>query len=89
MAARLILTKHLLIRLAERKISLTWVERVATSPDWTEPGPGDPEITRAFGRVEESGGKVLRVAYTERSNGRYVLTAHFDAKQTRRRGRCV
>jgi hypothetical protein len=55
MAARLVLTKHLLIRLAERKIPLAWVERVAVSPDRTEPDPRDPEVTRAFGRIEEAG----------------------------------
>jgi hypothetical protein len=89
MATRLVLTKLLLIRLAERKIPLAWIERVAASPDRTEPDPRDPEVTRAFGRIKEAGGKVLRVAYIDRADGRHVLSGHFDAKQTRRRGRCA
>jgi hypothetical protein len=89
MAIPLILTKHLMIRLAERNIPLAWVERVAASPDWTEPDPRDPEVTRAFGRIKQAGGKVLRVMYADRADGRYLLSGHFDAKQTRRRGRCV
>jgi hypothetical protein len=89
MAARLVLTKHLSIRLAERKVPLAWIERVAASPDWTEPDPRDPEVTWAFGRIREAGGKVLRVAYADRFDSRYILSGHFDAKQTPRRGRCA
>jgi hypothetical protein len=89
MAFPLVLTRHLLIRLAERQISLIWIERVAGSPDWTEPDPRDPEVTRAFGRIKEAGGRILRVADADRPDGRYVLTGHFDEKQTRRRGRCA
>jgi len=85
MAPPLVLTKHLLIRLAERNIPLAWVERVAVSPDWTETEPRSPEVTRAFGRIKEAGGKVLRVAYADRPDGRYVLSSHFDARPTRRR----
>ena len=89
MALPLVLTKHLLTRLAERKIPLAWVERVAASPDWTEPDPRDPEVTRGFGQIKEAGGKVLRVAYADRPDGRHVLSGHFDAKQTRGRRRCA
>lgn len=86
MVPPLVLTKHLLARLAERKILLAWVERVVMSPDWTEKDPRDPEITRAYSRIKEAGGKVLRVAYIDRPDGRHVLSGHFDEKQTRRRG---
>jgi len=42
--------------------------------------PRSPEVTRAFGRIREAGGKVLRVAYVDRPDGRYVLSSHFDAR---------
>jgi Domain of unknown function (DUF4258) len=88
MVPPLVLTKHLRARLAERSIPLDWVERIALKPEWTERDRRDPEIIRAFGRIKEARRKVLRVAYADRPDGRYVLSAHFDEMQTRRHGRC-
>jgi hypothetical protein len=89
MVRSLILTQHLLIRLGEREIPIAWVERVALAPAWKEPDPHDRNVTRAFGRIQEAEGKVLRVAYVDRADGRHVLSAHFDAKETRRRRSCA
>jgi hypothetical protein len=89
MVRPLILTKHLLIRLGERRIPIAWVERVVLGPAWKELDPHDRSVTRAFGRIQEAEGKVLRVAYIDRADGRHVLSAHFDAKETRRRRSCA
>jgi uncharacterized protein YuzE len=73
MVPPLVLTKHLLARLAERKILLAWVERVVMSPDWTEKAPRDFEITGLFADQRGRGGKVLRVAYIDRPDGRHAF----------------
>jgi hypothetical protein len=74
MAARLVLTKHPACR-AQHTFGLGQAR--GASPNWIEPDPRDPEVTRAFGRIKEAGGKVLRVAYSDRLDGRYVLLWSF------------
>ena len=63
--------------MAERGLSQSWVERVAAAPEWTEPDPR-VGVVRAFGRIAEAGGRVLRVAIVERGGTRVVLSAMFD-----------
>jgi uncharacterized protein YuzE len=86
MALRLVLTGHLWVRLAERWIPLIGLKRVAGSPNWTEPDPHDPGVTRAFGRIKEAGGKILRVAYADGPDGDTLSRA---ISTTSRRGDAV
>jgi hypothetical protein len=58
---RLHLTGHVIDELSERGVERQWVERVATEPEWIEPSRARAGVDLRFGRIEEAGGKVLRV----------------------------
>ena len=77
------LTRHLLDGLRERGLERGWVERVARSPDWIEPSRSRAAVSLRFGRIDEAGGKILRVTTIEEDGVRVVITAHFDRKATR------
>jgi Domain of unknown function (DUF4258) len=76
--------KHALDQIGDRRLDPAWVERVALSPDWSEPDP-QPGVTRHYGAVPEFGGRVLRVVAADRGDERHVLTVHFDRGARRRR----
>ena len=61
------------------------MERIAFSPDWTDPDPTDPDLTRAFGMVAEAENRILRVVFVDRAGERVVVTVHFDRNAARRR----
>ena len=75
------LTRHLVDGLRERGLERGWVERVAQDPDWIEPSRA--EVQLRFGRIDEAGGKILRVTTIDEAGVRVVITAHFDRKATR------
>ncbi|MEI8393687.1 MAG: DUF4258 domain-containing protein [Rhodospirillaceae bacterium] len=77
-------TTHALTVILERGLSPDQVKRVLASPDWLEPDATQSDVTLAFGRLLEKGGRVLRVAYVEQDGSRRVLTAFLD--RTRRHG---
>jgi hypothetical protein len=64
--------------LSERGIERAWVETVLRAPEWDEADPKDARAHRAFGRIGEAKGKVLRVVYTNLGDERLVITAFFD-----------
>jgi hypothetical protein len=64
--------------IAERFILVEWIERVVTAPEKTAPDLGDPQRTCAFGKIDEFGGRWLRVVYVETSEMKWVITAFFD-----------
>lgn len=72
------LSAHAMTVMAERGILQTWVERVLTSPEHTEPDATDPLLRHALGRVPERGDRVLRVVYNETVRPWRVVTAYFD-----------
>jgi hypothetical protein len=69
--------------LSERRLERAWVERVATATEWVEPSRSRAGATLRFGRIDEAGGKVLRVTTIDENEVRVVVTAHFDRKATR------
>jgi hypothetical protein len=76
---------HAAVVAKNRNIAQTWIEKVALSPEWTEPDPSAPELTRAFGAIPEAGNRVLRVVYADRAGERLVITVHFDRGALARR----
>ena len=72
------LTAHAEARLARRALEPAWIERTVHEPQWREPDPSDPAVERRFRRIDEAGGRILRVACVETVADIRVITAMFD-----------
>jgi hypothetical protein len=79
---KLVMRKHALDQIADRKLDRAWVERVALRPEWTQPDD-KPGVMRHYGAIPEFGYRVLRVVVVDRGLERHVLTAHFDRGASR------
>ena len=75
---KVVLTHHAELKLQERGLRLDWVKRTARNPLWVEPEPNDKSAERRFGRIDEFGGRMLRVVCVETENTIRVITALFD-----------
>jgi hypothetical protein len=71
-------TAHAEVRLARRGLSREWVEAAVEAPQWWEPDPGDAAVERRFRRIDDAGGRILRVACVETGDEIRVITALFD-----------
>jgi hypothetical protein len=80
---RLHVTRHVMQGFSERRLERAWIEQVATSAEWVEPSRSRPGAMLRFGRIDEAGGKVLRVTTIDENEVRVVITAHFDRAATR------
>jgi hypothetical protein len=71
-------TDHAELRVARRGLQRDWIEAAVREPQWREPEPDDPEVERRFRRIDEAGGRILRVACVETETEIRVITAMFD-----------
>lgn len=78
MPKQVVLSSHALHMIAERSIEAEWVERVIAAPEKISPDLNDPVRRCAFGRIDEFGGRWLRVVYVETNDATRVITAFFD-----------
>lgn len=74
------LSKHAAHVVAERGITMAWIEAVFTNPSRTESDPADPELIHAIARVPEFGGRVLRVVYNPTVTPPRIVTVFFDRR---------
>ncbi len=72
------LTAHAATVMAERGISVEWLERVLTHPERTEDDQRDPQLRHAVGRIAEYGDRHLRVIYNVTVSPWRVVTVYFD-----------
>jgi uncharacterized DUF497 family protein len=72
------LSKHAQECMAERGISMEWVERVLFKPTLVESDPKDPTLNRAFGVIPENGNRVLRVVYNHTTAPWNIVSVFFD-----------
>jgi len=72
------LSEHARHVLVERGIRLDWVGAALGEPALTEPDREDPELRHALRRIDEFGGRVLRVVYNPGQSPPRVVTAYFD-----------
>ena len=72
------LTNHAKKALAEREISVEWLERTLTTPELTLPDPDDAEVERRFRKIPEFGGRVLRVAVNTTVEPVRIVSVFFD-----------
>jgi Domain of unknown function (DUF4258) len=74
----LIFTTHALGRMTLRQIEYAWVEATIDQPEHSEPDPHDPALTRAWRRIPEHGGRVLRVVFRRSGGDIVVVSTVFD-----------
>jgi len=79
----LVLSEHAAVVIAERGLALAWIEAAIAEPDTIGPDPASPDVTRAWKRIPEAGGRVVRVVYRPLGNDILVITAFFDRKARR------
>ena len=73
-----ILSAHARLVIAERKIAIDWIERVLYNPEKIEDDNYDPQLKHSLGRIEEFGGRVLRIIYNPETKPLKIITAYFD-----------
>ncbi|HUJ85461.1 MAG TPA: DUF4258 domain-containing protein [Burkholderiales bacterium] len=73
-----VLTEHAKVVLAERDISLAWVERVLAKPQRTAVDGSDAQLRHAIAPISEHGDRHLRVIYNPSVSPWRVVTAYFD-----------
>ena len=71
-------TRHAVQVMAEREISVEWVERVVAGPAFRLPDPNDPDVERFFRRIPERDGRALRVVVNTHKAPWRVVSVFFD-----------
>lgn len=74
------ITKHAQQAMAERKISVIWMERALSNPELVQPDPEDKSIERRFRRIPEYGDRILRVAVNTTVDPNRVVSVFFDRR---------
>lgn len=73
------LTEHARESLRKRAvIRQEWLERALSQPEMVEPDKVDPELEHRLARIDEYGGRVLRVIVNTTQNPLRVVTVYFD-----------
>lgn len=72
------LSRHAVHVMAERMVSIKWVEETVGEPALRLPDPNDPEIERFFRRIPDRDNRVLRVAVNTRVTPWRVVSVFFD-----------
>ena len=73
------LTEHAREGLQNRpNIRIEWIERILGCPELIEPDRMDPDLEHRLGRIEEYGGRVLRVIVRKNTTPLRLITFYFD-----------
>ncbi|MBN1509707.1 MAG: DUF4258 domain-containing protein [Sedimentisphaerales bacterium] len=78
------LTEHARDALEKRRVRLEWVEKALSPPEWTEKDVVDSELEHRLTRIEEFGGRILRVIVNTHAVPPRVVTAYFDQRRLNR-----
>jgi hypothetical protein len=71
-------SQHARDQLLERNLERDWVERTLLEPEFIREDPRKDGTRRAFRQIPEAGGRWLRVVYSERDEGRFIVTVFLD-----------
>ena len=74
----LIFTAHASHRMTLRAITEAWVAATIEQPELPSPDPRDPAVTRAWRRIPEHDGRVLRVVFRRDGSDIVVVSTVFD-----------
>jgi hypothetical protein len=70
--------------LLERQLERSWVLATLKAPEAVEQDPIRPGVMRAFRRIPERGGRIMRVAYVDAGDSIRILTVFLDRRRRRR-----
>ena len=79
------LTAHAAQMTRRREIELTWIEDTLRNPTAQRADERDPSLKLSFRKIEQAGGKWLRVVYRMDNFTHLVVTAFFDRNQEKRK----
>jgi hypothetical protein len=74
----LILTRHARDNIVRDAIDPAWIETTVRHPTALMVDPHDPTLSRAWRRIPERGGRVLRVVFRPAGADIVVVTVFFD-----------
>jgi hypothetical protein len=74
----LILTRHARDNIVRDAIDPAWIETTVRQPTALMVDPHDPTLSRAWRRIPERGGRVLRVVFRPAGADTVVVTVFFD-----------
>jgi hypothetical protein len=74
----LILIRHARDNIVRDAIDPVWIETAVRYPTALMDDPHDPTLSRAWRRIPERGGRVLRVVFRPAGADIVVVTAFFD-----------
>lgn len=77
------LTKHAIEAIEKRKINLNWLKKAFSSPEWTEQDSIDDVLEHGLSRIQEFGGRILRVIVNTSVSPPKIITVYFDRKRTK------
>lgn len=75
---------HALDAADRRGVQQEWALRTIEAPEEAQPDPGHRTWMRAFRRIPEFGGRVLRVVYEEQHGAIVIVTVVWDRNAGRR-----
>ena len=74
----IVLTKHIAREMANRRITLDFIERAIATPQRCTPDPNDSALTRSYKTIPEFGDRVLRVVHRPEGDNIKIVTVHWD-----------
>lgn len=80
----LILTRHARDRMIRDGIREAWIETIIRQPEHSMPDPASPNLTLAWRRIAELGGRAVRVVFYPAGTDFVVVTTFLDRGVSRR-----
>jgi hypothetical protein len=75
-----LLTEHARIVIEKRRLRSEWIEQALGNPEELEKDPDDEELEHRLAKIEEFGGRVLRVIVNIKARPVKVVTVYFDRR---------
>ncbi|TMJ03730.1 MAG: DUF4258 domain-containing protein [Alphaproteobacteria bacterium] len=69
---------------ADAKDQTEWIDGAARNPDWSAADPKDARLERRVRRIDDFGGRVLRVVCDETDETIRVISVMFDRNARRK-----
>jgi len=76
------LTEHVRDVMEKRHISIEWLAKTISSPEWIESDHMDEDLKHFLARIPDFQDRVLRVIVNMNTNPKRVVMVYFDRRRT-------